>query len=131
MNHGKRSLPHYPFGVLPIEMEYESRGFIDRGFLKGLNPRQFFFHAMSGREGVCDTAMLTAVTGYIQRKIVKLTEDMIVSYDGTVIDSTGRIYQLSYGQDGIDPTCTIGVDGKQQIYDVNRIINRLHMEHGV
>lgn len=54
LNHGKRSLPHYPFGELPPEMEYESRGFIDRGFLKGLNPRQFYFHAMSGREGICD-----------------------------------------------------------------------------
>jgi DNA-directed RNA polymerase beta' subunit len=54
LNHGKRSLPHYPFGPLPPEMEYESRGFIDCGFLNGLNPRQFYFHAMSGREGICD-----------------------------------------------------------------------------
>ena len=54
LNNGKRSLPHYPFGELSPEMEYESRGFIDRGFLRGLNPRQFYFHAMTGREGVCD-----------------------------------------------------------------------------
>jgi DNA-directed RNA polymerase beta' subunit len=54
LNHGKRSLPHYPFGDLPPELEYESRGFIDCGFLRGLNPKQFYFHAMSGREGVCD-----------------------------------------------------------------------------
>jgi DNA-directed RNA polymerase beta' subunit len=54
LNHGKRSLPHYPFGELEPKMEYESRGFIDRGFLRGLNPRQFYFHAMSGREGICD-----------------------------------------------------------------------------
>jgi len=37
-------------------MEYESRGFISKGFLRGLNPRQFYFHAMSGREGVCDNS---------------------------------------------------------------------------
>ena len=54
LNNGKRSLPHYPFGEMEPEMEYESRGFIDRGFLNGLNPRQFYFHAMSGREGICD-----------------------------------------------------------------------------
>lgn len=69
MNHGKRSLPHYPFGDLTPEMEYESRGFIDRGFLIGLNPRQFYFHAMSGREGICDklvsqTAGCLIVIGY-------------------------------------------------------------------
>jgi DNA-directed RNA polymerase II subunit RPB1 len=69
LNHGKRSLPHYPFGDLEPEMEYESRGFIDRGFLRGLTPRQFFFHAMSGREGICDklvsqTAGCLVVIGY-------------------------------------------------------------------
>ena len=57
LNHGKRTLPHYPMGELPVELEYESRGFIASSFIKGLNPKQFYFHAMSGREGICDTAM--------------------------------------------------------------------------
>jgi DNA-directed RNA polymerase beta' subunit len=52
LNHGKRTLPHYPFGDLPLEMEYESRGFVASSFIKGMNPREFYFHAMSGREGV-------------------------------------------------------------------------------
>ena len=55
MNHGRRSLPHYPFGEhMTPEMEYESRGFISSSFLHGLKPEEFYFHAMSGREGVCD-----------------------------------------------------------------------------
>lgn len=54
LNNGKRTLPHYPLEDLSIEMEYESRGFIDSSFISGLNPRQFYFHAMSGREGCCD-----------------------------------------------------------------------------
>ena len=54
LNNGKRTLPHYPLEDLTIEMEYESRGFIDSSFISGLNPRQFYFHAMSGREGCCD-----------------------------------------------------------------------------
>lgn len=57
MNNGTRSLPHYPKGELTPELEYESRGFIASSFLGGLNPREFYFHAMSGREGMCDTAM--------------------------------------------------------------------------
>lgn len=57
LNSGKRTLPHYPFDNLPIEMEYESRGFVASSFIKGMNPKEFYFHAMSGREGVCDTAM--------------------------------------------------------------------------
>ena len=54
LNNGTRTLPHYPNAELPLEMEYESRGFIDSSFIKGLNPRQFYFHSMSGREGCAD-----------------------------------------------------------------------------
>lgn len=54
LNNGQRTLPHYPFEDLPIELEYESRGFIDSSFIKGLNPKQYYFHSMSGREGCCD-----------------------------------------------------------------------------
>lgn len=54
LNNGTRTLPHYPMENLPLELEYESRGFIDSSFIKGLNPRQFYFHSMSGREGCCD-----------------------------------------------------------------------------
>ncbi len=31
-------------------------------------PQEFFFHAMGGREGLIDTAVKTASTGYIQRR---------------------------------------------------------------
>ena len=56
MSHCKRSLPHYPLDPngLDKEREYESRGFIRHSFIHGLNPQEFFFHAMSGREGVAD-----------------------------------------------------------------------------
>lgn len=60
LNNGKRTLPHYPMENLPLEMEYESRGFIDSSFIIGLNPKQFYMHACSGREGCADTAMNTA-----------------------------------------------------------------------
>jgi len=129
LNHGKRSLPHYPFGNMEPEMEYESRGFIDRGFLNGLNPRQFYFHAMSGREGICDTAMGTATSGYMQRRIIKLTEDMKIQQDSSVRDVSGKIYQISYGDNGFDPTATVKVKGKQQMCDISRICDKLNMKH--
>ena len=129
MNHGRRSLVHYPFEDLTPEMEYESRGFITSSFKEGLNPREFYFHAMSGREGVCDTAMGTATSGYMQRRIVKLTEDIKTQHDGSVRDAVGRIYQSSYGGNGIDPTCTVKVNGNQEICDVSRMVARLNLEH--
>jgi DNA-directed RNA polymerase beta' subunit len=54
LNNGKRTLPHYPFSRLPKKDEYESRGFVRHSFIHGLNPKEFFFHSMSGREGICD-----------------------------------------------------------------------------
>jgi DNA-directed RNA polymerase beta' subunit len=127
LNHGKRTIPHYPMGEMDKEREYESRGFVKNSFIHGLSPEEFFFHAMSGREGVCDTAMSTAKSGYIQRKIVKVCEDIQVQYDNTVRDSSGKIYQFVYGQNGYDPTKTILVDGKPQMCDVARLANRLNM----
>lgn len=129
LNNGKRSLPHYPFENLTSEMKYESRGFISSSFIEGLNPRQFYFHAMAGREGITDTAMSTATSGYIQRKIVKLMEDIKIQYDGTVSDSFGKKYQMCYGNNNLDPSLTTKVNGEQQFCDVSKIINKLNTQH--
>ena len=57
---------------------------------------------MAGREGLIDTAVKTAETGYIQRRLVKALEDVSVKYDGTVRNSLGDILQFLYGEDGLD-----------------------------
>jgi DNA-directed RNA polymerase II subunit RPB1 len=59
---------------------------------------------MSGREGLIDTAVKTADTGYIQRQLVKSMEDLTVQYDGTVRDANNNIIQFHYGEDGTNPT---------------------------
>jgi len=128
LNQGKRSLPHYPFEGLTKEMEYESRGFVKHSFIHGLNPQEFYFHAMSGREGVTDTAMGTSKSGYIQRRIVKCLEDMQIQYDGTVRNASGFIYQCSYGYDGMDTKHTVKVKDDIEICDISRIVDRLNME---
>jgi DNA-directed RNA polymerase II subunit RPB1 len=61
LNKGKRTLPHYQFKETDIEKVFESRGFIRNSFIKGLNPKEFWFHAMSGREGVSDKVVSLTV----------------------------------------------------------------------
>jgi DNA-directed RNA polymerase beta' subunit len=129
LNHGKRTLPHYPFEKMEKEDEYESRGFVRHSFIEGLNPQEYFFHAMSGREGICDTAMGTAKSGYIQRRIIKVCEDIQIKYDGTVRDTTGNVYQMSYGDNGMDPCHTVKVGKTQMPCDISRIVNRLNLQH--
>ena len=73
--------------------------------------------------------MNTSTSGYIQRKIVKLTEDIKIQYDGTVRDAIGSIYQLAYGEDFIDPKCTVKVDGEQQCCDISSMVNKLNIKY--
>lgn len=129
LNNGTRTLHHYPYEGLTPEMEYESRGFISSSFIKGLNPREFFFHAMSGREGVADTATGTATSGYMQRRIIKLTEDIKVQYDGSARDTTGRLYEYMYEGRGYDPSRLVRVNGKPQACDIGRLADRLNLKY--
>jgi len=80
-----------------------SRGFVFNNFFNGLDPIEFFFHQMGGREGVIDTAIKTAESGYMQRRLVKALEDLSVKYGGTIRNGINNIVQFTYGDDGIDP----------------------------
>ena len=73
--------------------------------------------------------MNTSVSGYIQRRIVKLTEDIKVQYDGTCRDTIGSIYQLAYGEDGINPCATIKVGKAQEVVDIQSLTNKLNIKY--
>jgi DNA-directed RNA polymerase II subunit RPB1 len=96
----ERTLPHYKM----YDDSAEARGFVSSSFMKGLSPQEFFFHAMSGREGLIDTAVKTADTGYTQRQLIKAMEDLMLHHDGTVRDATGKVVQFRYGEDGLNST---------------------------
>jgi len=95
----KRSLSSFDVG----DISAEARGFVSSSYKKGLNPKEFFFHAMGGREGLVDTAVRTAQSGYMQRRLMNALQDMSVRYDGTVRTNDDIIVQFQYGEDGIDP----------------------------
>lgn len=78
-----------------------SRGFVSHSFLEGLTPFEMYAHSMSGREGLIDTAIKTAQTGYTERKLMKCLENITTHFDGTVRDGD-RIVQFLYGDDGFD-----------------------------
>ena len=129
-----RTLPHFPRN----QDTYDSKGFVKHSYMNGLAPTEFFFHAMGGREGVIDTAIKTSETGYIQRRLVKAMEDVVVAYDKTVRNSIGDILQFSYGEDGFDGSWLIS-----QQFDAQRVhlpididltirnVDRVHMNGSV
>ena len=56
--------------------------------------------------GLVDTAVKTAETGYMQRRLVKCLEDLCVQYDMSVRTCTNDIVQFLYGGDSLDPVRT-------------------------
>lgn len=97
-----RALPHFELGLnakSPV-----AKGFVSNSFFSGMTPTEFFFHTMGGREGLVDTAVKTAETGYMQRRLMKALEDLSIQYDSTVRSSNGTVIQMRYGDDGLDPS---------------------------
>lgn len=78
------------------------KGFVKNSYFRGLDPAEFFFHSMAGREGLVDTAVKTANTGYLQRRLMKAMETLKIEYDGTVRNAREHVIQFAYGADGYD-----------------------------
>jgi len=56
-----RTLPHFEKNTKqPL-----AKGFVSHSYYDGLNAIEFFFHTMAGREGLIDTSVKTAETGYM------------------------------------------------------------------
>ena len=112
-----RTLPHFKKGDLGAS----AKGFVASSYKSGLNPTEYFFHSMGGREGLVDTAVRTSRSGYMQRRLVNALEDLKVESDGTVRHTEGNIIQFIYGEDGIDPSRSThgkSVDIDRIIYDI-------------
>eukprot|EP00818_Percolomonas_sp_WS_P006266 CAMPEP_0117450384 /NCGR_PEP_ID=MMETSP0759-20121206/8440_1 /TAXON_ID=63605 /ORGANISM="Percolomonas cosmopolitus, Strain WS" /LENGTH=1618 /DNA_ID=CAMNT_0005242903 /DNA_START=133 /DNA_END=4986 /DNA_ORIENTATION=+ len=105
---GSRAVPSISGQTMPCFDAFDMRpiagGFISGRFLTGLKPQEFFFHCMAGREGLNDTALKTADSGYLQRCLMKAMEDVTIAYDHTVRDGHGTVVQFVYGGDGSDPS---------------------------
>jgi len=124
---GKRILRGYRDRTLPFfepnDAGAEARGFVYSSYRDGLNPTEFFFHAVGGREGLVDTAVRTQQSGYMQRRLVNALEHLRVEYDGTVRDSSGNIVQFKYGEDGVD---TAKSDHGKAV-NVERLVDRVRL----
>ena len=109
MGYTDRVLPHFGRN----DKAADANGFVKTSYFKGLDPHEFFYHAMGGREGIIDTAIKTSETGYIQRRLIKSMEDLKISFDGSVRNSIGDIVQFKYGEDAYDATFLLTHDGEE------------------
>ncbi|MBU4456533.1 MAG: DNA-directed RNA polymerase subunit A', partial [Nanoarchaeota archaeon] len=102
------------------DLSPEARGFIRHSYKKGLNPIEFFFHAMTGRDSLMDTALRTPKSGYLYRRLANAMQDLKIEYDFTVRDANQSIIQFSYGDDCLDVSKSDGgtIDVKKIVSEV-------------
>ena len=94
-----RFLPYFKAGVLTAK----ERGFVFSSFRKGMTPYEFIAHAVGGREALVNTAIRTARSGYMQRRLINALQDLVVYEDMTVRNADLSIVQFIYGGDACDP----------------------------
>ncbi|UPM44080.1 DNA-directed RNA polymerase subunit A' [Halocatena salina] len=94
-----RTLSHYQ----EDDLGADAHGFVESSYRNGLSPREFFFHAVSGREGLVDTAVRTSKSGYLQRRLINALSELETQYDGTVRNTKDTIVQFEFGEDGTSP----------------------------
>ncbi|MCC7552596.1 DNA-directed RNA polymerase subunit A' [Candidatus Micrarchaeota archaeon] len=96
----ERVLTHFKKGDLGAA----AHGYVFSSFTKGLEPTEFFFMDMGGRESLVNTAIRTGRSGYMQRRLMNALQDIVVDRNSTVKDGEGIVVQFVYGGDGLDPS---------------------------
>ncbi|MFB6069364.1 MAG: DNA-directed RNA polymerase subunit A', partial [Halobacterium sp.] len=114
-----RTLSHFE----PNDLSSEAHGFVENSYTSGLTPKEFFFHAMGGREGLVDTAVRTSKSGYLQRRLINALSELETQYDGTVRDTSDTIVQFEFGEDGTSPVQVSSSEDKD--IDVEHIADRI------
>ncbi|WP_229122756.1 DNA-directed RNA polymerase subunit A' [Halapricum desulfuricans] len=115
-----RTLSHYR----PNDLSADAHGFVEHSYREGLEPKEFFFHAMGGREGLVDTAVRTSKSGYLQRRLINALSELETQYDGTVRDTSDTIVQFEFGEDGTSPVDVSSAEEEAAV-DVEDITDRI------
>src|SRR5699024_4669698 len=70
---------------------------ITANFREGLNVLQYFISTHGARKGLADTALKTANSGYLTRRLVDVTQDLVITEEDC---KTNRGYTMKAVLDG-------------------------------
>ncbi|MDP3423238.1 MAG: DNA-directed RNA polymerase subunit beta' [Burkholderiaceae bacterium] len=111
---------------------------ITANFREGLNVLQYFISTHGARKGLADTALKTANSGYLTRRLVDVTQDLVVNEDdcgtangtlmraivegGEVIESLrDRVLGRTTAEDVLHPETRVVLVAAGQMLDEDRI----------
>ena len=97
--YARRVLPYFKRG----SRDPKSKGFVASSFVDGLDPVEFYMHAMGSRDSAVAKALVVPKSGYMYRRLLNAMQDFYVDNDRSVKDAHGSLMQPIYGGTGIDP----------------------------
>ncbi len=107
---------------------------IKSSFREGLDSLEYFISAHGARKGLSDTALRTADSGYLTRRLVDVSQDIIVREDDCGTTEGLEVYELKDGNQLIEPlqerligryplNDIIDPNTKEVLCDTNTMIN--------
>jgi DNA-directed RNA polymerase subunit A' len=104
---GGRPSRGYNGRILPYFTRKDSnpmnKGFVKSNYIEGLEFIDYYMHAMGARDSAMGKPLVTAVSGYLMRRLVNAMQDFYVGNDLSVRDAGGALIETLYGGDGVDP----------------------------
>ena len=97
--YNKRLLPYFK----KSDNNIMAKGFVKSGYSDGLNLIEYFEHSMGARDSAMSKSLVTAVSGYMQRRLINALQDLYIDENLAVKDASGSLIQTEYGGDSIDP----------------------------
>jgi DNA-directed RNA polymerase subunit beta' len=76
---------------------------ITANFREGLNVLQYFISTHGARKGLADTALKTANSGYLTRRLVDVTQDLVVTEDDCATTNGVAMRALVEGGEVVEP----------------------------
>lgn len=76
---------------------------IRSNYREGLNILEYFISSRGARKGLADTALRTADSGYLTRRLVDVSQDVIIRQDDCGTHNGIEVYEVAEGKEVIEP----------------------------
>ncbi len=76
---------------------------ITANFREGLNVNEYFISTHGARKGLADTALKTANSGYLTRRLVDVAQDVVITEEDCATDQGLRVSAIIEGGDVVEP----------------------------
>ncbi|MDP4120207.1 MAG: DNA-directed RNA polymerase subunit beta' [Bacillota bacterium] len=76
---------------------------IRANYREGLNILEYFISSRGARKGLADTALRTADSGYLTRRLVDVSQDVIIREDDCGTETGIEVFEIRDGKESIEP----------------------------